>query len=216
MENNVYVYSSNNNNNNNRNRAVRPPRHNVDETPILHNIAQLMGKEDILSEILGNDAFADECKELIAISKLSRMDDEDRLKAYESTFQKIQTKLAKQESDMRQQIRSNQNRAYEEGERSNRVRFHIRNTVKAKRSTNKALLQATRNNAYPKNIQRILQQGRFAKPENAQRAKQFTNRRNQTIANLEKRLTKYSAIDAKLNGKHLPYTNYVNIAKELE
>jgi hypothetical protein len=186
-----------------------------DRTAIVH-IAELMGRVDVLPEILGQAEFALDCQELLAISRMSRMEDEERLHAYEHTFQKIQKKRNVAEAKRVANLRKQQNNAYAEGERTDRLRFHIQNTLKAKRNANTAVLAQTRRNNLPKNVRRILQQGRYAKQENMQRAQHVVQSRNTQIANLESRLRGYNAIHARLNGKHLPYSEYEAIAKELD
>ena len=228
MNNNIeYKYSSNENSprsprrnahkerNEGRDERNRLARNLEDRTAIMH-IAELMGRVDVLPEILGQAEFVLDCQELLAISRMLRMEDEERLHAYEHTFQKIQRKLDAAEAKRVANLRKQQNNAYAEGERTDRLRFHIQNTLKAKRNANTARLSQTRRNNLPKHVRRILQQGRYAKQENMQRAQNVVQSRDKQIADLEARLRGYNAIHAQLNGKHLPYSEYEAIAKELE
>lgn len=219
MNNDEYVYSSNENAppSPRRNaRLARQDARNMEDRTAILNIAELMGKVDMLPEILGNADFALECQELLTISRMSRMEDEERLHAYEKTFQKIQKKLNFAEAKRAANLVKQQNNAFQEVERTDRLRFRIQNTLKTKRNANTALLSKTRSNNIPKNVRRILQQGRYAKQENMQRAQNVVQSRNRQIADLESRLRGYNAIHSRINGKHLPYSNYEAIAKELE
>ena len=205
------------NNGNNRMGAQRHAnmRNEEDKTTLLL-IGELMGQEVLISEVLTNDALLSERQELLTISKISRMEDEDRLKAYGKTFQKIQNKLSRLEANQSRQIRNAQEQAYLEGERMDRMRFHVLNTVKAKRNANTSALQKARDEPMNLSIRRILQQGRYAKPENAARAKNYMNAKNRTVRNYEGRLQKYNNISGRLSKGFLPYENYEAMARELE
>jgi hypothetical protein len=146
------------------------------------------------------------------------MSNEERLQAYGTTFQKIKTKLRREAERVQKEannlVRSQINAAYEEGVKVNTARFRLHNTIKAKRAENKALLERT--NTIPQNIKRIQQQGRYAKPENMNRAKQYLTARNKHRNNATRRLQTYNSFNARLYGKHYPIETYQQMLAEIE
>lgn len=220
-----YVYNTENEQNTPRANAVRNARNEqrrreqeAEDMENLLRVCELMEEHDLIPELLENPLLANEKQELITIYKITRMSNEERIQAYGTTFRKIKATLSREAERVQKEannlVRSQINAAYNEGVRVNTARFRLRNTIKAKRAENMALLERT--TELPQNIKRIQQQGRYAKPENTRRAKNFVNARNKNRNNATRRLKTYNSLNAKLNGKHYPIENYERMLAEME
>lgn len=182
---------------------------------ILLEVCELMGEQDLLAELLENVTLMSEKSELVTIYKMSRMSDEERLLAFGKTFRKIKEKLSREANRLRREesdrAKAEQNAEYEKGEKTNMARAKLRNTLRAKREKNTELYKQW---TVPQNIKRILQQGKYAKPENAKRAKNFMNARG-NMNNITRRLAKYNAMEANL-AKHYSLENYQRMLANIE
>lgn len=188
------------------------------EYSIVLSICDLMGEPELYDMIVQNPLLMNERRELLIIYNTSRMDDEDRLQAYGKVFNRIKSKLHAEEVRIQKEANNmyklNQNAEYEKGVKINTARFNLRNTIKMKRNRNqKEYANAA---TIPKNINRILRSGKFAKPENAKQAKNFMNARQSKRNTLLKQLAKYNELNARLNGKHYPIETYYEMKKEIE
>jgi len=188
------------------------------EYSIVLSICDLMGEPEMYDMIVQNPLLMNERRELSIIYKTSRMDDEDRLQAYGKVFNRIKSKLHAEEVRIQKEANNmyklNQNAEYEKGVKINTARFNLRNTIKMKRNRNQKEYANTA--TIPKNINRILRSGKFAKPENAKQAKNFMNARQSKRNTLVKQLAKYNELNARLNGKHYPIETYYEMKKEIE
>jgi len=186
---------------------------NEQDMHVLVEICELMGEQDTLSDLLVNPLLASERNELLTIYKLSRMENDERLLAYGTTFRKIGRKLQQADINRQTQIRNQQNAEYERGLQINMARANLQSTLKAKRNANRALLANSQ--PIPQNIKRILQQGRYAKPEHTRRATNYMNSRQQTQNAVGKRLAKYNDLNARLFGKHFSLEEYQEMKRTI-
>ena len=206
--------NSNKNTKSNRNRV----RKNEEEMNTLLEICELMGEQELLVELVSNPLYRNEKNELLTISKLARMENDDRLMAYGKTFQKIKTRVQQEENRIRREVaeqeRAEMNAEYNRGLQLNTARANLRNTLKAKKAQNQK--SYANSQGIPQNIKRILQQGRYAKSENAKRAKNFMNAQQKTHNNLTKRLAKYNEVESRLQNRQFSLENYQGMLREIE
>lgn len=206
--------NSNKNTKSNRNRV----RKNEEEMNALLEICELMGEQELLVELVSNPLYRNEKNELLTISKLARMENDDRLMAYGKTFQKIKTRVQQEENRIRREVaeqeRAEMNAEYNRGLQLNTARANLRNTLKAKKAQNQK--SYANSQGIPQNIKRILQQGRYAKSENAKRAKNFMNAQQKTHNNLTKRLAKYNEVESRLQNRQFSLENYQGMLREIE
>jgi len=188
------------------------------EYSIVLTICELMGEPELYDMLVQNPLLVHERRELLVIYNTSQMDDEDRLLEYGKVFNRVKAKLHAEEVRMQKEANNlsklEQNAEYEKGVKINTARFNLHNTIKAKRNRNRKEYANTQTT--PRNINRILRLGRYAKPENAQMAKNFMNARQSKRNLLQKRLAKYNDLNARLYGKHYPIETYYEMKKEIE
>jgi hypothetical protein len=223
--NNEYEYNTNYENSNKNNKTknnkklnANLARRNEQDMNTLLEICELMDEQDLLAELVGNPLFRNEKTELLTISRLSRMENDDRLVAYGKTFQKIKIRLQQEENRIRREVaeqeRAEMNAEYNRGLQLNTTRATLRNTLKAKKAQNQK--SYANSQGVPQNIKRILQQGKYAKAENTKRAKNFMNAQQKTHNNLTKRLAKYNEVESSLQNRQFSLENYQRMLREIE